>query len=216
MTQTVTTHRASPVSLGRELTIFVVLEILGQGKRQIDPGFGRSSLGTDTAPLDPSAGHRPRRASLTFQEFFVIKKRVQQGFTLIELMIVVAIIGILAAVALPAYRDYTVRAKVSEVMLAVSSGKTNISEAAAAIGAMPSTASGAISSQASQYVSSVVYTGVDSSSGYIEATATGDSNIQGSTIRLTGTFLTSTGQVTWQCDGGTTGIQSKYRPSSCK
>src|SRR5204863_1138809 len=55
-------------------------------------------------------------------------KRIQQGFTLIELMIVVAIIGILAAVALPAYQDYTVRAKMSEVILALSACRTSITE----------------------------------------------------------------------------------------
>jgi type IV pilus assembly protein PilA len=135
-----------------------------------------------------------------------MKRSIQKGFTLIELMIVVAIIGILAAVALPAYQDYTVRAKVSEVILAASSAKTAIAESANSLSAMPGAASVSVSTQSSTYVSGVTWNG-----SAITVDAKGDSNISGSTIVMTGTY--QSGQVTWAC-GGT--ILQKYRPSSCQ
>ncbi len=135
-----------------------------------------------------------------------MNRRIQQGFTLIELMIVVAIIGILAAVALPAYRDYTVRAKVSEVVLAASSAKTNIAEFVNTSGGLPG--SYAIDTQVSKYVSKVEWNG---GSSRIEATAAGDSAIATSLIYLTG--VASNGQVSWTCSGT---IAAKYLPSSCK
>ena len=137
-----------------------------------------------------------------------IQRRAQAGFTLIELMIVVAIIGILAAVALPAYRDYTVKAKVSEVILAASSMKNVIAEAAQVGGAMPTTASITVDPQASKYVASTSYV-----TGVITATsqALGATDATG-TITLTGAYQTN-GQVLWTCSGT---IPAKYRPASCQ
>ncbi|WP_323054919.1 pilin [Dechloromonas sp. A34] len=141
-------------------------------------------------------------------------KRVQQGFTLIELMIVVAIIGILAAVALPAYQDYTVRAKVSEVMLAASGPKTTIAEAFQTLGHMPAVASAGISGQTSKYVATVAYTTSATNVGTITATASAaEPKIAGSTIVLVGT-ADATGVVNWDCTTST--IAAKYRPANCR
>ena len=135
-------------------------------------------------------------------------KRIQKGFTLIELMIVVAIIGILAAVALPAYQDYTKRAKVSEVLLAASSAKNTIAEYANTQNALPSSTQVSIDSQVSTYVASVAWDGTK-----ITATAkgTGDTNIDTKTITLTPS-IQANGQVLWACGGS---IVQKFRPSSC-
>lgn len=134
-------------------------------------------------------------------------KQMQKGFTLIELMIVVAIIGILAAVALPAYQDYTVRAKVSEVVLAASAGKTPIAEWFQVKGALPTAGSLVITDQTTKYVSSV-----SQADGVITATAAGDTKITGSTIELTPTDA-GNGILNWACSGT---IDAKYRPASCK
>ncbi len=135
-------------------------------------------------------------------------KQMQKGFTLIELMIVVAIIGILAAIALPAYQDYVNRAKVSEVMLAASSARTAIAEHATSFNELPD-ATFEIEDQVSQYVSGVTWDG-----GVITATAQGTNKaeIDGETITLTAA-LAANGQVTWTCSGS---IPAKFRPGTCR
>ncbi|MBI5333729.1 MAG: pilin [Burkholderiales bacterium] len=139
-------------------------------------------------------------------------KRVQQGFTLIELMIVVAIIGILAAVALPAYQDYTVRARVSELMLAASSARTCVSEAYQSVGGatVPTAVSTdcAIATTGKVATASVATNGVITVTGTTATTSVG----QNVTVTLTPTVQSTAGTLTWTC----TGTPVKYVPGSCR
>ncbi len=147
-------------------------------------------------------------------------KKMQQGFTLIELMIVVAIIGILAAVAIPAYQDYTVRAKVTEGLNLAAAAKTTVAENASNGSAFTAgwTAPGATPNVASVEIAvgtgaiTVTYgAAIDGGGKTIIMVPTADSGA------LSGTAASSVipeGRISWVCTTGT--LQDKYRPSNCR
>jgi type IV pilus assembly protein PilA len=139
-----------------------------------------------------------------------VMKTFQKGFTLIELMIVVAIIGILAAVALPAYQDYTVRAKVTELLVDLGGARIGISEqfqnnpsnTACAGGGITIPVVGKIATVTVRDDGTVIITGSTASTSVGQAV----------TITWTPTYSTATGTITWNCGG----VPTKFLPATCR
>ncbi len=135
-------------------------------------------------------------------------KKIQQGFTLIELMIVIAIIGILAAVALPAYQDYTIRAKVSELILASSAYKTQITEAAQTNNSTTGAGNG-ISVVA---VGKITGGTITTDGGVITIAGSSATTSVGTAVTVVLTPTLTAGTLVWSC----TGTPAKYMPASCR
>jgi type IV pilus assembly protein PilA len=141
-----------------------------------------------------------------------------KGFTLIELMIVVAIIAILAAIAIPAYQDYTIRSQVSEGSSLAAGSKTALAEYKANYGTWPADNAAAGLAAATdikgKYVSQV---NVGTKAGTIQATFAGakaHTNINGKILSFSA--ISNIGSIDWTCRAGATNIDSKYLPSNCR
>ena len=139
-------------------------------------------------------------------------KQLQKGFTLIELMIVVAIIGILAAVAIPAYQDYIGRAQVSEAVTLLGGAKTPLSEYFADKGTFPTNLTDIVTTVSGKYTSAMALTGdmTNVTLTATMATAGVNSALTSKTIRL----VSSNGGAAWLCTAGN--ADAKYLPSACK
>jgi type IV pilus assembly protein PilA len=145
----------------------------------------------------------------------MLRQRISAGFTLIELMIVVAIIAILAAIAIPAYQDYLIRAQVTEGMSLASGAKAAVWDFVSNTGRFPgSNESAGLATSTSitgDYVSSVDL----APAGKITvafSTPEANSSIKASTLVISA--ITQAGSITWTCNGGT--VADKYLPGTCR
>ena len=141
-------------------------------------------------------------------------KNVQKGFTLIELMIVVAIIGILAAIAIPAYNDYIARAQASEAVELLGGGKTPYAEFFADKGRWPTAVGSVMPVTYGKYVASITQGSATTSGITLTATFNAtdvNANIAGQTVLL----VTSTQGAHWDCQAGA-GLDAKFLPAACR
>jgi type IV pilus assembly protein PilA len=147
-------------------------------------------------------------------------KQLQKGFTLIELMIVVAIIGILAAVAIPAYQDYIARAQVGEAVNLLAGGKTPLAEFYADKGVWPPFATSVMGNTVGKYTSAVAITfgdGATAQTLQLTATMKGAGSVNKAIAGKTIMLETTDGGKIWSCKAGAANaLEPKYMPGACK
>jgi type IV pilus assembly protein PilA len=163
----------------------------------------------------------------------MMMKKAQQGFTLIELMIVVAIVGILAALALPAYQDYVVRSKVSEAMARLAEAKTSVAEyySSNTPAAFPATAdSVGVNTAGTHYIRSMNWDATTATEGVAGSAAQITITLANTLATVVGGQMitmavedTANGMIVWRCGNsadvtaaGGTAVTTKYLPSSCR
>lgn len=145
-----------------------------------------------------------------------MQKQLQKGFTLIELMIVIAIVGLLATLAVPRYMDYTKRAKLAEVLAALDAAKLPVAEYHMTNGKLPDSLT--LPKQSSKYVANVEYK-VNSTTGYVTATLQGDDAFTSTSNKLSLRGAIEGNNLVWTCvsgdSTGATPVDAAYLPSSC-
>jgi type IV pilus assembly protein PilA len=144
-----------------------------------------------------------------YQEFFM-SKNVQKGFTLIELMIVVAIIGILAAIAIPAYSDYTKRAKVTELVTAGSACKASVSEYFQAQGTFP----GDLNAAGCSSVSTAKMSGLTLGANGVITVGSSITGVSGNYVLTPTEAVANSGVLQWSCTASS--MDKKYLPANCR
>ena len=186
------------------------VDLVGQKMSLPEPHQRRSARSVGALRAGTKSAHFLLSTHLTEDPSM---KRAQQGFTLIELMIVVAIIGILAAVALPAYQDYTKRSRVSEGLSLAAGAKTAMAEYYASNNAWPADNEAAgVAAKADINGNSVA--SVEVKDNTITVVYKPNVDATKNTIVLTGSANANGGGVSWSCKGGT--VDAKFRPSECR